>query len=198
MKNTVFFDLGNVLIFFSLEKMFAQIADCVRLSVPAIQECLVQEKIAEQYEVGRLTSLELYQFLSKKSAHRFSFEQFMHAMADIFTPNQALWPLVEELHAQKNRLVLLSNTNECHFKFAYASFPILKVFDRFILSYEVGACKPSAQIFQTALQEADGKTFYTDDIPAFVEAGRTAGLDAEVFCDVSTLRQQLIVRRFLK
>ncbi len=196
--NTIFFDLGNVLIFFSLKKMFDQLASCIGLSVSDIQEYLMREKIAEKYEVGRMTSQELYQTLLKKSPKNFSFEQFMHAMADIFTPNTDLWPIVEQLHAEKNRLVLLSNTNECHFRFAYSAFPILKLFDRFILSYEVGASKPSTQIFQRALQEAEGKTFYTDDIPAFIEAGRAAGLDAETFCDAATLKRQLSERGFIK
>ena len=195
--NTIFFDLGNVLIFFDTGKMLQQISSCTGISLSSIQENLMKEKIAEQYEVGKISSKELYRFLLQKSVKSFSFQDFMHAMGDIFTPNTALWPLVEELRARKNRLVLLSNTNECHFQFAYAVFPVLKLFDRFVLSYEVGACKPSQKIFERALQEARGKTFYTDDIPAFVEAGRTAGLDAELFCDVPTLSRQLTDRGFL-
>ena len=67
----------------------------------------------------------------------------MIAFADIFTPNTELWPILEKLKAEGSRLVLISNTNECHFDYALSHFAVLKLFDHFILSYEVGACKPS-------------------------------------------------------
>ena len=155
------------------------------------------KEILQNYEAGRLTSEEFYRHLQSKSSHPFSFRDMMVAMSDIFTPNIELWPIVEKLKDQGSRLVLISNTNECHFNFAYSHYPILKLFDRFILSYEVGACKPEPLIFEKALKEARGKTFYTDDIPAFVEAGRAAGLDAEVFTDVPSLQKQLEKRQML-
>ena len=196
--HTIFFDLGNVLLFFNLEKMASQLASCMKISVEQLHEQkLLKPELLQNYETGRLSSEELYRFLQSKSSHPFSFREMMIAMSDIFTPNVELWPVVETLKGQGCRLVLISNTNECHFNFAYWHYPILKLFDRFILSYEVGACKPESVIFETALKEASGKTFYTDDVPAFVEAGRTAGLDAELFTDVPTLRKHLKERQIL-
>jgi glucose-1-phosphatase len=196
--HTIFFDLGNVLLFFNLEKMANQLANCMKIAPAALrEEHILRPEMLQNYEAGRLTSEEFYRFLQSKSSHSFSFHDMMTAMSDIFTPNTELWPIVEKLKAQGNRLVLISNTNECHFNFAYSHYPILKLFDRFILSYEVGACKPEPLIFKTALKEARGKTFYTDDIPAFVEAGRAAGLDAELFIDVPTLQQHLQKRQIL-
>jgi glucose-1-phosphatase len=196
--NTVFFDLGNVLIFFDLEKMYRQLATCLSVSVHALREYLLREKLAEQYERGQVTSQDVYQAMQKIAAVPFSLQEMRHAMSHIFTPNTALWPLVEQLHLRGTHLVLLSNTNECHFQFAYATFPILKLFDRFLLSYQLGACKPQAEVFRHALREVRGtRSFYTDDVPAFIEAGRSAGLDAEVFLDVPTLHRQLQERDLL-
>lgn len=196
--HTIFFDLGNVLLFFSLEKMVNQLADCMKISPQILRnEQLLSPGILQNYEAGRLTSQEFYSYLQSKTSHPFSFHEMMTAMSDIFTPNIELWPLVEKLKTQGNRLVLISNTNECHFNYAYAHYSILKQFDCFILSYEVGACKPDPLIFEKALKEARGKTFYTDDIPAFVEAGRAAGLDAELFTDVASLQKQLKKRQIL-
>jgi putative hydrolase of the HAD superfamily len=121
----------------------------------------------------------------------------MEALADIFTPNIELFPLVEELKRQGSKLVLISNTNECHYHYAKKHYPILNLFDVNILSYEVGACKPNPKIFGRALKEVKGKSFYTDDIPAFVKAGREAGLDAELFTDVPNLIHHLVQRRLL-
>jgi len=197
-KHTIFFDLGNVLIFFDLEKMYNQLAACMKISPQILRdEHFLKPQILQKYETGLFSSEDLYRLLQSKSSHLFSFRDMMVAMSDIFTPNIELWPLVEKLKNQGNRLVLISNTNECHFNFAYSHYSVLKLFDRFILSYEVGACKPHPLIFEKALKEARGKTFYTDDIPAFVDAGRTAGLDAELFTDVSSLQIHLQKRKIL-
>ncbi|MBF8263278.1 MAG: haloacid dehalogenase domain protein hydrolase [Parachlamydiales bacterium] len=197
-KNTVFFDLGNVLIFFSLDKMFKQLSVCTKIPVQTLQQGqLIYGETLQKYETGQLTSADLYRLLQSKTTHRFSIDEMMAAMADIFTPNLELWPVVETLQSQGTKLVLISNTNECHFKYAYSHYSVLKLFDKFILSYEVGACKPDALIFEKALLEARGKTFYTDDIPAFVNAGRSAGLDAEIYTDPATLRKHLQTRKIL-
>jgi glucose-1-phosphatase len=196
--HTIFFDLGNVILFFSLEKMFDQLGSLLKTSPQKLrEEHFLNSDLMQKFETGAMTSVELYRFLQSKSPHPFSFRDMMTAMSDIFTPNKELWTVVERLKAQGSRLVLISNTNECHFYYAYSHYPVLKLFDRYILSYEVGVCKPDPLIFEQAIKEAQGKTFYTDDIPAFVEAGRLAGLDAEVFVDVPTLQNQLQKRQIL-
>jgi glucose-1-phosphatase len=194
---TVYFDLGNVLIFFNMDKMFNQLSQCTKIPVTALRQGYLEDKILQKYETGRMSSEEFYRLLQSKSSFSFSFHEMMAAMADMFTPNTELWPVVEELKKQGARLVLISNTNECHFNFAYSHFPVLHLFDSFILSYEVGACKPEPLIFKKALLEAEGRTFYTDDVPDFIAAGRAAGLDAELFTDVPTLERHLLHRGFL-
>ena len=65
------------------------------------------------------------------------------------------------------------------------------------LSCGVGAIKPEPAIFQAALNQIGcrpAECFYTDDIAQYVEAGRQHGLSAEVFTDVSNLRQHLAER----
>ena len=197
-EKTIFFDLGNVLVFFSLEKMFKQLAECTKIPEELLREGHFNKRdFLQKYETGQLTSEELFRALQSQSSHNFSIREMMSAMADIFTPNAELWPFVEKLKSQGSKLVLISNTNECHFNYIYSHYPILKLFDRFILSYEVGACKPHPLIFEKAMLEARGQTFYTDDIPAFVDAGRFAGLDAEIFTDVPSFHRHLKDRNIL-
>jgi glucose-1-phosphatase len=197
-SHTIYFDLGNVLIFFSMEKMFDQLSECMKIPAEVLRDgYFTQDQLLQKYETGRISSIEFYQYLQSKTPHSFSLHEMMRAMADMFTPNLALWRVVEELKSKGYKLVLISNTNECHFNFAYSHYPVLKLFDRFILSYEVGACKPEPLIYQKALAVAKGKTFYTDDIPAFVEAGRHAGLDAEIYTDVPTLQAHLKNRKII-
>jgi putative hydrolase of the HAD superfamily len=196
-KQTVFFDLGNVLLFFSHEKMWSQLADLTRIPLTLLRQQFAKKSAFEAYETGQLDTEQIYRTLRSLSNRSFSLLEAMRAASDIFTPNTALWPLVEQLKAQGTRLVLLSNTNECHFNFAYSHYPILKLFDEYILSYQVKACKPQPEIFRRALQEAQGKAFFTDDVPAFIKAARSSGLDAEPFTDVPTLKQHLKARDFI-
>lgn len=197
-ERTVFFDLGNVLLFFSHRKMFQQLSELTQIPPDLLQEQFLKRGVFNDYESGRIPTEEVFRILQTHSSRSFSLLEAMRAASDIFTPNQELWKLVEKLKKRNTRLILLSNTNECHFNFAYSHYPILKLFDAYILSYQVGACKPDPAIFQRALQEARGDAFYTDDVPAYVKAARAEGLDAELYIDPLLLKEQLEGRGFLQ
>ena len=99
---------------------------------------------------------------------------------------------------QGYRLVLLSNTNAAHFDFLTPRLPILDLFDEKILSFEVGVLKPHPKIYSAAIAAAKcppQNCFYIDDIPEYVVAARTHGIDAEVFTDVPSLQAHLKKRQ---
>lgn len=194
MLKTLFFDLGNVLVFFSLPKMFAQLAECTGLSIEQIKKVLLDTDVRELYERGFIDTPQLYKIIQSHAPNPFSFEAFTTAFSHIFTPNTELWPLVEKLKKQNVRLVLLSNTSECHFKHIEAHYPVLQYFDHKILSYEVGVWKPDIRIFQKALAAANcspHECFYIDDIPEFIQAARSVGLAGFVYTTVDSLQEQL-------
>lgn len=86
--------------------------------------------------------------------------------------------------AKHHRLVLLSNTNAIHFTIVLENYPLLRHFQQFVLSYEVGAMKPSPKIYAAAIEAAQCRPeecFFTDDIAAYVEGARSAGIRAEQF-----------------
>ncbi len=143
--NTIFFDIGNVLVFFSHEQMFSQLSACTGISIDDLKYKTVHENLGILYESGQITTEELYQTLKRAGSKIFSIEEMKHALADIFTPNYDLWPIVEKLKQTGSKLVLISNTNECHFEHLLSHYSILQHFDAFILSHKVGACKPDPQ-----------------------------------------------------
>jgi putative hydrolase of the HAD superfamily len=197
MLKTVYFDMGNVLVFFNPAKMFAQLAQCTGLSGQEVQKLIYTGDLVERHETGKMTTEQVYRLFLQSSPRSFTLQQFKTAASDIFTPNTALWPLVEELKRQGIRLILLSNTSECHFHYINAHYPILRHFDHKVLSFEVGAWKPNPEIFQHALahaQCAPEECFYTDDIPDFIEGARRAGLPGEVFTTVDQLKKHLAQR----
>lgn len=201
MIKTVIFDLGNVLVFFSLEKAVTQISEVTGLSLSTIKELLTGEKQLQYlYETGQVGSLELYQTFIKQSPRFFTMKTFFHAASDIFQPNLPMLSLLKELKQKKLRLILLSNTSPAHFAYLHRCLPDLSLFDKTVLSYEVGALKPAPPIYEAALQEARAlpqECFYTDDIPEFVLAAKSHGIDAEVFTDTDSTKKHLENRLLL-
>src|SRR3990167_5744994 len=151
---TVYFDLGNVLLFFSHEKMINQMTACTGLDTSELRYLLIECRYREMHESGKIDTVQLYQIVQKHSPRPFTFPAFTEALSNIFTPNTALWPVVEQLKQQGIRLIVLSNICECHFSRVITHYPIFQLFDHKILSFEVGACKPHPLIFQTALSAA--------------------------------------------
>ncbi|MDP1608069.1 MAG: HAD family phosphatase, partial [Chlamydiales bacterium] len=175
---TMYFDLGNVLIFFSHKKMYQQLASLSGLSVDFLQSIFVQDGLGLQYETGCITTDDLYSRLQTLSTRNFSKDEFMQAASQIFHPNEEMPPIIDQMKKQSVRLILLSNTSECHFNYIAQNYPIIHKFDELVLSYKVGACKPNPLIFQHALQLAKcppSNCFFVDDIPEYVEAARKAG-----------------------
>lgn len=197
MLKTLYFDLGNVLVFFDRQKMFHQTATCTGLKEEEIKKILIDYHIQEQYEKGEIDSVEIYHFFKKRSQKQFSLHEFIEAISDIFSPNQELWNLVKQLKQNNLRLILLSNTCESHYNKIYSLYPIVHLFDHKVLSFEVGSMKPESSIFQKAITVANcplSECFYVDDISTHISAARKMGLDSEVFIDVPTLKEQLIAR----
>lgn len=194
---TVIFDLGNVLVFFSFSKMVGQLSACTGLKPGPIQELLHEWQGA--YEMGALTNEELYQIFLKASNRSFTSQAFFQAASDIFCLNQSMIPILHTLK-KKVRLLLLSNTSQAHFEFLLPRTPSLQLFDDFILSYQVGSAKPDPRIFAEALKRANcppQNCFYTDDVPEYTAAARLQGIDAEVFNGSDLLKKQLRSRRLL-
>lgn len=200
MNKTLFFDLGNVIIFFSHEKMVLQIAELCQIDKKQIHELLFGQGWGNLYEYGHVSSRDLHTKMCELSQREVDFKALMHACSDIFRSNESLVPLLQKLKNSGAQLILLSNTCEPHFERAYAQFPQLKLFDDFVLSYKVRARKPDKEIFQYALSRAKApveRCFYTDDIEEYISAAKKEGLDGETFKDALSLEKQLQARGFL-
>jgi putative hydrolase of the HAD superfamily len=125
------------------------------------------------------------------------FEDFCDIWGAIFIPGTLISEEFLVALKQRYRLLLLSNTNAIHFKMVEQSYPILRHFHHQVLSFRVGAMKPSPAIYEEALRHADAapeECFFTDDIPAYVEGARAAGIDAVQFESQSQIERELRAR----
>ena len=197
MIKTVLFDMGNVLIKFSHERMCRQIGDLCRRTDAEIRHLLFNSELQWNFERGFLSEAAFHAEVERLVEHPLELAHLVHAGSDIFEPNSAIEPIVAELKRRGYRLAVLSNTSISHFEFVRPRYDVLGLFDAYVLSYEVGALKPEPAIYEAALRAikcAPDECFYTDDIPAYIEAARTYGLQAEVFTDAEALRGHLRAR----
>jgi len=100
----------------------------------------------------------------------------------------------------RHRLLVLSNTNPIHFSMLKGQYALFRHFDDFVLSYEVGALKPDAEIYREAIKRAGCRPeecFFTDDIAINVEAARNNGMDAVQFLSGAQIEEELRARGVL-
>ncbi len=148
---TFLFDLGNVLLRFSHERMAAQVADACGRPPAWVKAWLIDGGRQWRYERGEITEADFAAELSRDAGRTVSVFTFRRALADIFEPNPPMEKYVRELRRQGSRLVLLSNTCASHIAWIRERYTVLEPFDELVLSHEVGAMKPDAPIYHAAL-----------------------------------------------
>lgn len=197
MIETFLFDMGNVLLHFCHDRMCRQIGLHCGKTEAEVRAALIGTELQWQFESGKHTPEEFHRLFQKQIEAELAVEDLYRSSSDIFTLNESIVPVLETLKRRGHRLVLLSNTSIWHVQWVRENFKVLDLFDDYTVSYEAGTIKPGAAIFERALTKIlcpPEHCFYTDDIPAYVEAGRRYGLQAEVFTTTDQLRRQLADR----
>jgi HAD superfamily hydrolase (TIGR01509 family) len=197
---TLFCDLGNVILFFSHDKMVEQISQATQLDNSAVRHFLFERSYGPLYEKGEIDSLALYRKVLTMCSAPLTYADFYRAVADIFTLNLEIIPILETLKKQNIKLILLSNTCPAHFEFAEKNFPILNIFDDFVLSYRVKALKPEKKIYTHALSLArclPEECLYIDDVPVFTSAAHDLGIPSITFTTAEALTKDLQQRHLI-
>jgi HAD superfamily hydrolase (TIGR01509 family) len=197
MIKTVIFDIGNVVVYFDHIKMVNQVSKLLEVPYQEINKRLFAEEILAQFETGALTTDEVFQSIIKLSSLTPDRRVLLAAFNEIFKENESLAPIIHTLKKQGMKLLLLSNISEVHFNYVYQTFPIFRLFDTAILSYQVGHAKPSPEIFEAVLKASGAKPhecFYIDDILGHVNGAKVFGIDAEQFLSSELLIQHLAKR----
>jgi glucose-1-phosphatase len=196
----IYFDLGNVLLYFDHELGCRQIADVSGLKPDRVKRALFDEGLLDAVETGRMSRRESYDAFCKATGTCADAALLEKAGSDIFRLNLSILPVVAKLKDAGYRLGVLSNTCESHWRFVLANFKALfpYAFEKFALSFELGACKPDERIYHGAAELAGvppKRIFYCDDIPANVEAARRVGFDAVQYTETPSLVAELRKRR---
>ena len=200
MIKTLIFDLGNVIVPFDFKRAYAKIGPMCSCPVTEISRRLRSTDLVQRFETGRITEEPFVTELSALLGLKTTLSEFRDMWSSVFFEETLVpEPLISRL-AGRHRMLVLSNTNPIHFSMLKSRYALLSHFDDFVLSYQVGALKPDAEIYQEAIARAGCRAeecFFTDDILVNVEAAREHGMDAVQFLSAAQLEAELKTRGVL-
>jgi glucose-1-phosphatase len=188
------FDLGNVLVKVDHMEFCRRFAVLTPLSTEDIFNFVFNGSLEPDYDTGKMTSQEVYQQVIKQFKVAIEFDRFARWWNSIFSPMPEMEEIVTKL-AKKYPLFLLSNTNALHFDYILNTFPILRHFSKFVLSYEVGSRKPDKGIYEYLIRQSGilpGEILFLDDKLPFVTAAREHGIHAWQFTSYDAFKRQLM------
>ena len=176
--SVVVFDLGKVLVDFDYSIAGRRIAAQSNLSAAEVQDYLDHSPLLFRYETGLMNRQEFFETVRDHTGFRGSLVEFGSFFADIFTEMSEMTALHAALRRQGIPTYIFSNTNDLAIEHIRRAFPFFANFDGYILSYEVGAMKPAAKIYE-ALEAMTGKRgaelVYLDDRQENIDAGAARG-----------------------
>ena len=190
----VVFDLGKVLVDFDYSIAGRRIAAHSKLPDSEVQKFLDQTPLLHRYETGLMTRQEFFEAVRNHTGYRGSLAEFSEFFADIFTEMPEMTALHAALRRKGIPTYIFSNTNDLAAEHVRRAFPFFANFDGYVLSYEVGAMKPDAMIYE-ALEKMSGKRgaeiLYLDDRQENVDAGAARGWQVILQTDPANSRANI-------
>lgn len=191
----VYFDLGNVLLNFSHQRMIDQVSAVAGVSADLVQQHMFDNDLENRYETGELNSVQFHADFCNLIEKKCDLDDFLTACGDIFWLNETSMPVLSQLAQLNIGMGILSNTCEAHWDFAMRRFPALpQLFPVCVTSFEAKSMKPDSKIYEVAVEKAGvspNEIFFTDDKPENVRSAQDAGIDAVLFTTASQLLRDL-------
>lgn len=146
-----------------------------------------QQGIFSLLETGRITPEDFCDEVRSMTGNSASDAAIWNAWNLLITgiPSYRLEALLEL--RKRYRLLLLSNTNQVHWRFScenhfrYKEYTIADYFDQIYLSYEMHKAKPDVDIFKEVVERSGvdlSRTLFIDDSLANCEAARSVGIES--------------------
>jgi HAD superfamily hydrolase (TIGR01509 family) len=188
------FDLGKVLVDFDYSIAARRIVPLCSPPCDPAKFFTQHAGLLEKYELGKFTTQEFFNQLKAATGFSGKQEEFNSFFADIFTPMPEMIALQSELRKTRMPAYIFSNTNDLAIDHIRRRFPFFSDFDGYVLSYEHGAMKPSARLYEI-VERASGRRgaeiIYLDDRPENVEAGVARGWQGILHESAETTRTAL-------
>jgi len=144
----VIFDLGKVLVEFDYGVAARKIAAQSDLGERGVRAMLDHAPLLFRYETGLIGRAEFYREVCSGAGYRGTLEEFSAQFADIFWEIPAMTAFNDTLRAHGIPTYIFSNTNDLAVTHIRRKFPFFSRFTDYIYSYEHGAMKPSAALYE--------------------------------------------------
>jgi FMN phosphatase YigB (HAD superfamily) len=174
----VVFDLGKVLMDFDYGKAAVGIARQGKMSAAEVRKFIDQSPLLFRYETGQMSKHEFFAEVRAATGFAGSFAEFGSVFGDIFAPITAMIELHAALRRRSVPTFIFSNTNELAVAHIRSTYPFFSQFDGYVFSYEHGAMKPQAKLYEV-VERTTGKEprgiLYLDDRAENIAAGAERG-----------------------
>jgi glucose-1-phosphatase len=191
----LYFDLGKVLIDFSVEQMLEQVGEAAGIDAEVVRNAVLSGRLLHKLESGELTSRQFYEVFCSATKTDGDFDRLIAAATEIFELNLPVVPIVAQLRQAGYRMGILSNTCDMHWEYCRRHYRIVREgFGVYALSYKIKAVKPDAAMFLAAAEMAGCRPeemFFVDDIAGHVAGARALGIDAVQFTTAEALAEDL-------
>ena len=197
MIKTIIFDMGRVIIPFDFQRGYDRMAPLCGYAASEIPERLRSCDLVSQFESGQIEPEAFVEKFSGVLNFQIKYTEFCDIWSSIFLPDTLIPEEMLVALRGRYRLLLLSNTNAIHWEMVKEQYGALRHFHEKVLSFRVGALKPSPRIYQEALRLADARPeecFFTDDIAAYIEGAKQHGIDAVQFENADQIARELRAR----
>ena len=197
----IYFDLGNVLLKFSVRRLLHQVAELAEVPDADVKEAFFDDKKYMAYEMGLIDGIEYFAHICRQLGKTVPSEELIAAASDIFWVNDPILPLLRHLANLLFPRGILSNTGPHHWTYIHTAFPKIMALipTHRIASFAVHAMKPYPEIFKIALDEArreipdltPEQVLLIDDLDENVAGARAFGFQAVHYRDDDALREEL-------
>ena len=193
MIKVIIFDLGQVVIKFDMRKALERLLAVCRAPIDDITTFFTSSEPERLFTEGKISSREFYNEVKKRFNITIDFAEFCVRYNTIFEVNQPVADIIVKLK-KYYKIATLSNTNELHFDYIIETYPIMKVFDEYIVSFREKCQKPHYEIFKKALEKLDvapTNVVFIDDMEKNVIAAGQIGMRAIQYTNTEGLVEKL-------
>ncbi|MDR2755483.1 MAG: HAD family phosphatase [Planctomycetaceae bacterium] len=200
----IFFDLGNVLLRFSIQRLSNQVAELTGNTEDEVLHAVFSNGMERKLECGEISEQEFYESFCNVIGKRPEPLQLSYALNDIFEVVDEVQPFLAKLTAIDFPRGILSNTGPGHWNHCIKKYPfLLQNFPKnHVLSFRVGVMKPDRKIYETALATArqnipdikPKEILFIDDLEPNVVGAKEFGFDSFQFISEQQLVKEFAMR----
>ncbi|MDD3586996.1 MAG: hypothetical protein PHQ75_07410 [Thermoguttaceae bacterium] len=193
----IYFDLGNVLINFSVQRLLYQVSELTHKSEEEVKNAIFGDKKYQMLENGSLSSQAYFDQVCIELDCAINPDDFLEATNNIFWVNDSILPLVRHLAKIFFPRGILSNTGPQHWYYVQGTFDCITTLFRkhLVTSFESRYMKPQKEIYEIAFQEAcrevtdlvPGEILFVDDLEENVAGAIEYGFAGLTYKDTDSL-----------